>query len=53
VFAENDEMAVGALRALQKAGRKDVLVVGFDGTADGIAAVKRGKMAATVTQLPE
>jgi len=53
VFAENDEMALGALRALQTSGRKDVLVVGFDGTADGIAAVKRGKMAATVAQLPE
>ena len=53
VFAENDEMALGALRALQTAGKKDVLVVGFDGTADGIAAVKRGKLAATVAQLPE
>lgn len=27
--------------------------MGFDGTSDGIAAVKRGKMAATVAQLPE
>lgn len=31
VFAQNDEMALGALRALQTAGRTDVLVVGFDG----------------------
>ena len=42
VFAQNDEMALGAQRALQTAGRDDVLVVGFDGTADGIKAVKGG-----------
>ncbi|PKF50461.1 ribose ABC transporter substrate-binding protein RbsB [Enterovibrio nigricans] len=52
VFAQNDEMALGALRAVQASG-KDVLIVGFDGTDDGIAAVKRGKMAATIAQQPE
>ena len=35
VFAQNDEMALGALRALQTAGKSDVMVVGFDGTPDG------------------
>ncbi|PPS64932.1 hypothetical protein CRX72_00215 [Pantoea sp. BRM17] len=29
VFAQNDEMALGALRALQTAGKTDVLVVGL------------------------
>ncbi|MDF7679545.1 ribose ABC transporter substrate-binding protein RbsB [Enterobacteriaceae bacterium ESL0689] len=53
VFAQNDEMALGALRALQTAGRSDVMVVGFDGTADGEKAVNSGKLAATVAQLPE
>lgn len=53
VFAQNDEMALGALRALQAAGRDDVILVGFDGTDDGIAAVKAGKMAATIAQQPE
>lgn len=53
VFAQNDEMALGALRALQTAGKTDVLVVGFDGTEDGIKAVNSGKMAATVAQRPE
>ncbi|MGV3344650.1 ribose ABC transporter substrate-binding protein RbsB [Enterobacteriaceae bacterium LUAb1] len=53
VFAQNDEMALGAIRALQTAGKKDVLVVGFDGTADGIKAVKGGKLGATVAQLPD
>jgi len=53
VFAQNDEMALGALRALQTAGRDDVLVVGFDGTEDGIKAVNGGKLAATVAQRPD
>jgi ribose transport system substrate-binding protein len=47
VFAQNDEMALGALRALQTAGKTDVLVVGFDGTEDGIKAVNSGKMGAS------
>lgn len=46
MFAQNDEM-VGALRATQAAG-KQVLIVGFDGTDDGKAAVKSGKLGATV-----
>ena len=51
VFAQNDEMALGALRATQAAG-KQVLIVGFDGTDDGKAAVKSGKHGATVAQQP-
>ncbi|EPL6455718.1 ribose ABC transporter substrate-binding protein RbsB [Providencia rettgeri] len=53
VFAQNDEMALGALRALQTAGRTDVLVVGFDGTNDGIKAVEGGKLGATIAQRPD
>lgn len=49
VFAHNDEMALGALKAIQASGR-DIKVVGFDGTDDGVAAVKAGDMAATVAQ---
>ncbi len=52
VFAQNDEMALGALRAVQASG-KDVMIVGFDGTDDGIAAVKRGKLSATIAQQPD
>ncbi|MEE6802375.1 ribose ABC transporter substrate-binding protein RbsB, partial [Escherichia coli O8:H10] len=48
VFAQNDEMALGALRALQTAGKSDVMVVGFDGTPDGEKAVNDGKLAATI-----
>lgn len=50
VFAHNDEMALGAIEAL---GGKDVLVAGFDATDDAIAAVKEGRMAATVAQKPD
>lgn len=52
VFAQNDEMALGALRAI-KAANKNVLVVGFDGTEDGVKAVQTGKMGATIAQQPE
>ncbi len=52
VFAQNDEMALGALRALQTAGKTGVIVVGFDGTSDGVKAVESGKLTATVAQLP-
>jgi len=51
VFAHNDEMALGALQAIEASGR-DIVVVGFDATDDAVAAVKAGRMAATVAQLP-
>ena len=53
VFAQNDEMALGAQKALEDAGLNDVLVVGFDATDDAIASVKDGKMAATIAQQPD
>ncbi|MDC9613426.1 ribose ABC transporter substrate-binding protein RbsB [Xenorhabdus khoisanae] len=53
VFAQNDEMALGALRALQAADKEDVLVVGFDGTDDALKAVQSGKLGATIAQRPD
>lgn len=53
VFAHNDEMALGAVSALQAAGKSNILVVGFDATDDAVKAVKDGKMAATVAQKPD
>jgi ribose transport system substrate-binding protein len=53
VFAQNDEMALGAERAIEEAGLKNVVIVGFDATPDAVAAVKAGKLAATVQQKPE
>ncbi len=52
VFAHNDEMALGALQAVQASGRK-ILVVGFDATDDAVAAVQACTMAATVAQQPK
>jgi inositol transport system substrate-binding protein len=51
VFAQNDEMAMGALLALEQAKRKDkVVVVGVDSIADALQAVKDGRLDATVFQ---
>jgi ribose transport system substrate-binding protein len=47
VIAYNDPSAVGAVIAARAAGRK-LTVVGLNGTSDGIAAVKDGRLAATV-----
>ncbi|MGB8711648.1 MAG: ribose ABC transporter substrate-binding protein RbsB [Onishia taeanensis] len=52
VFAQNDEMALGAQRALQASGKDDVILVGFDGTDAGVQAVKDGLMDATIAQRP-
>lgn len=52
IFAENDEMALGALEALGARAGSDVMVVGFDGTADGLKAVESGRMVATIAQQP-
>lgn len=52
VFAHNDEMALGALEAIQSAG-KDIIVIGFDATDDAVKSVEAGKLAGTVAQKPE
>jgi ribose transport system substrate-binding protein len=41
IVAENDDMGLGAVRALKEAG-KSVPVVGIDGIQDGLSAVKSG-----------
>ncbi|WP_031478619.1 ABC transporter permease/substrate-binding protein [Streptomyces bicolor] len=52
VFAENDEMALGAIKALGAKAGKSVQVIGFDGTADGLKAVEGGTLFASVAQQP-
>ncbi len=53
LFACNDEMALGAVEAIEQAGRTgDIVVVGFDANSDALAAVKAGKMSGTVAQFP-
>ncbi|MFI6088714.1 substrate-binding domain-containing protein [Streptomyces sp. NPDC051218] len=53
VFAENDEMALGAAKALGNKAGKSVSVVGFDGTPDGLKAVEAGTLYASVAQQPK
>jgi galactofuranose transport system substrate-binding protein len=51
IYAHNDEMALGAIAALEAAGKtpgKDVLVVSVDGSKDALQAIVDGKMGATV-----
>ena len=52
IFAENDEMALGAVEALGSRAGSEVKVVAFDGTFDGLKAVKDGKLEATIAQQP-
>ncbi len=53
VFAENDEMALGAVKALGSKAGTSVSVIGFDGEPDGLKAVKNGTMYASVAQQPK
>ncbi|MFE2315156.1 substrate-binding domain-containing protein [Streptomyces sp. NPDC059441] len=53
VFAENDEMALGAVKALGSKAGKSVSVIGFDGEPDGLKAVANGTMYASVAQQPK
>ena len=50
VISGNDTMAMGAWAALSTAGRKDVIVVGFDGSNDVRDSIKSGGIKATVLQ---
>lgn len=50
VISGNDTMAMGAYAALVAAGKKDVIVVGFDGSNDVRDSIKAGGIKATVLQ---
>lgn len=52
VFAQNDEMALGALEALEGSGMSDVVVVGFDGNDDALSEIEAGRLDATIAQQP-
>ena len=54
IFAANDNMAIGAVTAVENAGLAGkVLVSGYDGIPLAIEYVKQGKMQNTVDQLPK
>lgn len=52
VIANNDEMALGAIRAMKKAGMpmKDVVTAGVDATDDALAAMEAGDLDVTILQ---
>ncbi|MCL2802893.1 MAG: D-ribose ABC transporter substrate-binding protein [Micrococcales bacterium] len=53
VISGNDEMALGAIAAIEKLGKvpgKDIIVMGFDGSPDAVEAIKAGKLLGTVLQ---
>jgi inositol transport system substrate-binding protein len=52
VFANNDEMAIGAIQALKAAGisMDDVVVTGVDATQDALVSMSQGDLDVTVFQ---
>ena len=55
VYAHDDEMALGAIRALKAAGRKpgtDVIIVSVDGQRAALEAIRAGQLGATVESSP-
>jgi ribose transport system substrate-binding protein len=54
IFAINDPSALGAIAALEKAGKlAQVKIVGFDGMPEGKQAIKAGKIYADPIQFPD
>ncbi|WP_378955973.1 sugar ABC transporter substrate-binding protein [Pelosinus sp. sgz500959] len=51
VFATNDEMALGAVKALE-AAHVTAPVVGFDGSPDALTSITDGKLNASIAQSP-
>ncbi|HKL80836.1 MAG TPA: sugar ABC transporter substrate-binding protein [Mobilitalea sp.] len=52
IIGMNDESALGAVQALKAAGMTDVIVGGFDGSADATAAVESGDLFVTYNTDP-
>jgi ribose transport system substrate-binding protein len=53
IMAQNDDMAIGAMRAVENAGRQgQVKIVSIDASREGLQAVRDGKLYGTCTQSP-
>lgn len=52
VISNNDEMAIGAIMALQASGKdpKKTLIAGIDATRDALGEMQKGNLAVTVFQ---
>ncbi len=53
ILCNNDDMALGAIDAMERAGITGISVVGIDGTTPGLEAVESGKMMGTVSSNKE
>jgi ribose transport system substrate-binding protein len=54
IFCANDQMALGAIKAIAAAGKTDdIVLLGYDATDEGRAAVAEGTMVGTVAQYPD
>lgn len=52
LYAANDEMALGALQAIEASNRTDIVIVGNDGTLDAFHAINAGRMSGTMAIYP-
>lgn len=53
IICNNDDMALGAVDALEKLGITGVAIVGIDATPQGLEAVRKGQLLGTVDCAPE
>lgn len=54
IIAGNDRMALGSIVYLKENNLLDkVMIIGFDGTPDGLKAIENGSLALTISQKPE
>lgn len=53
IFAANDEMALGAVKALGDRAGSQVKIFGFDGTPEGLDAVQSGQLSGVIAQQPK
>ena len=51
IVAANDDMALGAMQVAGERGL-DVAIIGFDALPEALAAVREGKLTATIEQMP-
>src|ERR671921_730362 len=52
IYGANEGSAIGVIKGVQEAGRKDIVIVGFDSGKAQIDAIKSGVMLGAVTQNP-
>ncbi len=50
IISGNDTMALGALAAVRSSGRTGIIIAGFDGSPDAVAAIRAGEIRATALQ---